>query len=130
MTVTLHANKANKSDHEDQHHHDQTVPEVNVEQIKNMLKENPKLASQVVEAFDQMSQLKLERAKINDQLKALRAELETKGLPLESIKIGHKLYEMTDGQVTDVIIGLMMVSNATGRNFQLDLLADLQPTTH
>jgi type III secretory pathway component EscV len=89
---------------------------------------DPKKQSLIVESFDAMSQLKLERKEINEQLQALRTDLVVKtGVPLEALKLAHKLYEMSDGEVTDVIVGIGICSRATGKNIQLDLLNAVVP---
>lgn len=103
---------------------DQTPQEIDPRTLLNAFKADKKLQSFIVEKFDEISQLKLERKEINDKITAIKAEIVTRGIPNEAVKMAHKMYELSDGEMADLIIGIVMCCTATGKGAQLDLLSD------
>lgn len=90
--------------------------------IIERLSSNERLRADIQDIFDAMGTLELQRQELNDQLKAYRDTLVAKGISRPAVKFAHKLYKMTEGAITDMVIGLAVCSKAVGKPMQLELL--------
>lgn len=86
------------------------------------LNAEPELKKFVVTQFEKMKKLEAKRSALNDELKAARSKIETKGIPIESIKMAFKLYKMDLTQMQESIIGMALCMKATDQPVQIDFL--------
>lgn len=82
----------------------------------------PKLNKFVVKQFEAMKKIEAERSALNDQIKAVRSQIEVKGIPLDAIKMAYRLYKMDLDKVQEAVIGMALCMKATNQPIQIDFL--------
>ena len=100
----------------------QSPPDFDAAKFIDQLSNDQVLCRFIQDRFDEMGKLVLKRNEINDKMKEIRTSLVGRDIPLHAVHMGFKLYQMSEGEVQDAIVGIAVVAKATGKDFQLSLL--------